>query len=399
MSAREEKEPAELAGAASTETERLVAWLRLLAIGLIAAGSFWGGSPTEEGFREAIVVFSAWGVGLIVWVYVRPVTRRIALVSTAVDVGSITALAILSGGAFSDARAAYFLIPIAVAFRFRPVFTAVAAGSTVVAYVIQAYADSASGRPGATRFIAIHAAYLAWVGLAAVLLSYVLARRTRRVVELEAARRHLLAEALTAEERERTGLAESLHDHAIQNLLSARHDLEEAQDELPHPALRRADSAVAKTVEELRDAIFELHPFVLEQAGLEAALRAVGQRAARRAGFRLHIELRHDGRHPNERLLLIVARELLANVVEHAEARNVWVRLGRESGDLVLSVRDDGRGFDPAVLTSRLAQGHIGIASQRERITTAGGKLDVRSSPGHGTTVEVRIPVAPPVRL
>ena len=95
----------------------------------------------------------------------------------------------------------------------------------------------------------------------------------------------MIAEALSAGERERRALAEGLHDQAIQNLLSARHDLEEVAESGTldaHEALARADAAVEATIAELREAVFELHPYVLEQSGLEAALRAAGQRAARR---------------------------------------------------------------------------------------------------------------------
>jgi two-component system NarL family sensor kinase len=290
-------EPAGFPGIAAGEAERLVGWLRVLAIALIGAGQgLEASSPTEEGFIEVIAAFSAWSVVALVWVHVRPVTARFALVSTIVDVAAITALALLSGGAFSQARLAYLLVPIAVAFRFRPVFTALASVAVTVAYLAQALADPAASRPSAGRFIAVYAGYLAWVGLAACLLSYVLGRRTRRVTELAVARQRLMAEALTAEERERKALAEGLHDHAIQNLLSARHDLEEAAEERSSPPLQRADRAIGSTIDDLREAIFELHPYVLEEAGLAAALRAMGQRAARRAGFRLHVEFDESDR-------------------------------------------------------------------------------------------------------
>jgi hypothetical protein len=96
LSSPEESEHAGLAQEAAAETERLVAWLRLLAIALIGAGqALVEGNPTEEGFFEAILVFSVWGVALLAWVYLRPVTKRVALVSTVVGVAAITALAVL----------------------------------------------------------------------------------------------------------------------------------------------------------------------------------------------------------------------------------------------------------------------------------------------------------------
>jgi two-component system, NarL family, sensor kinase len=375
------------------EGERRVAWLRLAAIPLIvAARSLPHPNPERDSFAIAVAIVSVYAVAVLVWAYTRPVTREFALAATAADVAAITALAVLSGGAFSEARLTYFLIPIAVAFRFQPGLTALASAATVAAYLIQAFVHPAVKRPDAERFIAVQAGYLIWLGMAAVLLSAVLERRTRRVAELAESRRRLIAEARTAEERQRRALADGLHDHAIQNLLSVRHELEEAADSAQHPALGRADTALSDTISALREAVFELHPYVLDQAGLEAALRAVGQRAARQAGFELHFELAYRHRHPHERLVLSASRELLANAARHAHATSVWIELGERGGELVLAVRDDGQGFNPKILPARLAEGHIGLQSQRERIESVGGRLELRSAPGQGTSVTVRLP-------
>jgi two-component system NarL family sensor kinase len=86
------------------------------------------------------------------------------------------------------------------------------------------------------------------------------------------------------------------------------------------------------------------------------------------------------------------ARELLANVVQHAEATEVVVRLFAADGYLDLVVEDDGRGFPPERMAEQLANGHIGLASQRVRIESAGGSMRVTSSPGDGTSVEIRVP-------
>jgi two-component system NarL family sensor kinase len=382
----------ELSGLAA-EAERAVAWLRLPAIVLLVAGRELS-HPNQElnGFVVAISVFSAWSLLLLVWVHRRPVGRTLALAATAVDVAAITVLALLSGGPFSQARLAYFLVPIAVAFRFQPVATAFAAGATAAAYAGQALAHPARNRAEAGRFIAVHTGYLLWTGAAAVLLSTLLWRRTRRVVELAAVRRQLLADVLTAEERERRALAESLHDSAIQNLLSSKHDLEEVAALAPHPSLDRAERALSATVGELRETIFELHPYVLEQAGLEAALRSVSARVARRGGFRVHFDLDYDGSHAREDLLLGVARELLVNAAEHARAANVTVRLQSRDGEVELCVSDDGVGFDTSLIAERLAHGHIGLSSQRLRLESAAGSLELGSAPGRGTVARARLP-------
>jgi two-component system, NarL family, sensor kinase len=131
---------------------------------------------------------------------------------------------------------------------------------------------------------------------------------------------------------------------------------------------------------------------VLEQSGLEAALRAAGQRAARRGGFRMHYSLSSPRHHPQEVLLFAAARELLTNAATHADAANVSVDLQGDDGSIRLVVRDDGRGFDVGLLPQRIAEGHIGLQSQRERVESAGGRFEIRSSPGRGTAVEIDLP-------
>jgi two-component system NarL family sensor kinase len=378
---------------AAAEAERVVAWLRLPAIALLALGQGLAHpNPKEAAFVVALVAFSAWSAGVLAWVHLRPAGERLALAATAVDIAAISVLAVLSGGAFSHARLAFFLVPVAVAFRFRASITAAAAFVTTGAYVIQAVLHPATSQPEAARFIATQAGFLAWVGLACALLSLLLGRRTELVTRLAEERSRLLADALEAEQRERRTLAEALHDHALQNLLSARHELEEAAETTTHPALDRADSALVETVGQLREAVFELHPYVLEQAGLKAALRSVAQQAATRADLALELDLRYENGHPREPLLFSAARELLSNVVRHAGARRVTVRLVEGGGELMLAVEDDGRGFPPERLAERLADGHVGLASQRVRVEAAGGTMDVSSSPGDGTRVAIRLP-------
>ncbi|MER3409736.1 MAG: histidine kinase [Thermoleophilia bacterium] len=379
---------------ATKETERIVAWLRLLVVALLVAGqSIDYPHPHRAAFGLSIIFFLAWSLAVIGYVYARPVTFYVALVITVGDVVAITALALLSGGAFSQAWFAYLLIPIAVAFRFRPAFTAVASGITTVAYLLQALSHPTSKSFQADRVIAVHAGYLLWVGLASVLLSSVLGRRTRFVAQLAAAREQLLADAMSAEDRQRQLLAESLHDEAIQNLLSARHDLQEVSEEIEHPSLIRAEQALAETVRCLRETIMDLHPTVLEHGGLEVALPAVGRRAAQQGGFAVRFDLRYRGRHPQERVLLQAARELLANAVRHSAASEVVVGLRELNGDLVLTVADNGVGFSLDSLTDKAARGHVGLVSQRIRIEGIGGRLEIRSSPGSGTLAEVRIPL------
>ena len=338
MAARRESQapgPSPVVVVYSVEAERIVAWLRLPAILLIAAGEHlnnpndpaWYPLPEHLSFFLALLVYLLWSVAVLAWVHLRPVGPRFTVVTAVFDIAAITALTVLSGGPFSQTRLAYFIIPVVAAFRFRPAVTALAGGAGIVAYLAQAFGHPAAHQPEATRFIAVHAGYLAWVGLAAVTLSAQLQRRTRRIWNLVETRESLLNELVTAEERERQALAESLHDHAIQNLLSIRHELEEASGREGRPALERADATVMETVGELREIVSTLHPYVLEEAGLAAALRLTAERAARRGRFTARVDVEPGPPGSHDRLLIGAARELLANAAAHAAARRVTVRL------------------------------------------------------------------------
>jgi two-component system NarL family sensor kinase len=391
----------------SVETERIVAWLRLPAILLISVGEHlnnpddptWYPSPEHGAFFVALLVYLGLSLGALVWVYLRPVSSRFALVTATLDIAAITALTVSSGGPFSESRLAYFLIPVVAAFRFLPVVTALAGGAGIVAYLAQAFSHPAASQPEAARFIAVHAGYLAWTSIAAVTLSALLQRRTRQVWSLVETRESLLSELLTAEERERQALAESLHDHAVQNLLSIRHELEEASERQGCAALDRADAMLMETVGELRETVATLHPYVLEEAGIAASLRVAAEWAARRGGFAASIDVDADQVGPNDRLLIGAARELLANAAAHAAARRVTVRLSHIKGETRLVVSDDGAGFDPDGVSKHLAEGHIGLASQRLRVESAGGEMDIVSAPGEGSTIVIRLPSEPEVDL
>jgi two-component system NarL family sensor kinase len=383
--------------------ETTVAWLRLAAIGLFAAAErFPPPGNHDVAFFSVLGGYAVWSVARLVRLRRRPAAPRGGLVSSAIDILVITALSMLSSGPFSLTRLGYFFVPVTVAFRYRPALTLTATAVSIVAYVSQPLLDigpdqgCASGGESCdlVGFVALQAGVLAWVGVACAALSAAVARRSREIESLAADRERLLAEALAAETRERRALAEGLHDGAVQSLLAARHDLEEVEARAPDDAaLTRADDALLGVVRELRSAIFELHPHVLEEAGLEAAVRQLADAAAQRGGFTLTLELDQlPVRAEPDRLLFDAGRELLANVTKHAGAHNVTVTLHELEGRRTLSVLDDGAGFEPGVLSERLTHGHIGLESHRVRLESAGGELEVGPAPGGGTIATARVP-------
>ena len=314
--------------------------------------------------------------------------------ATGVDIVAISVLAVLSGGAFSHARLAFFLVPVAVAFRFRPAITA--RRSVVDDGGLRASRPSlhpASRRAGGGA-LHRHAGGVPRVGRRSPASSSRCCSHDApsSVARLAEERSRLLADALEAEQRERKALAESLHDHAIQNLLSARHELEEAGEARPHPALDRADAALTETVGQLRDAVFDLHPYVLDEAGLEAALRSLAQQAATRAAA--SAPARPQLRRPPPPG---AARSSRPRASSWPTSSSMPRRTERDvalagiDGASSSSSSDDGRGFPPERLAERLADGHVGLASQRVRVEAAGGSMHVSSRPRAGTRVEIRL--------
>jgi len=343
-------------------------------------------------FAALLIGYAALALGWLIFVLVRDVGPWAGWVSTAADVTAVVALCIASGGATSVLLPVFFLLPISVAFQYRPRLTAIVGVCTAVGYqvvwIIYSKRDDAVGFPDE---VYLYFGFLLWLAAATTALSYVLVRRSATVISLMDVRRQLIAESMDAEERERRQLAEDLHDGPLQNVLAARLDVEEALERNPDDMLVAAESALRETAAQLRSTVTTLHPQVLAQLGLTAALRELADLYARR-GFEMSVSVDDVGHPDCQELLYRVARELLTNVTRHARATTIEFTLTRADGRTTLTVADDGAGFDPAVVPERVAQGHIGLASHIVRVESVGGTFDVTSTPGSGTRVVVTVP-------
>jgi signal transduction histidine kinase len=215
-----------------------------------------------------------------------------------------------------------------------------------------------------------------------------LERHASRLAEISRSRGRLVSQVLQAEENERRRLSEALHDHALQDLLVARQGMP------PDSGGRaeRARESIERAIKELRGAIFDLHPAVLEHAGLEAALREVADREAERAGFRAEIDVDPDACGRFDALLFVLGREQLRNAAKHSGATEVGVLIARNNGRVVMEVSDNGRGLDPDGRHVAIEHGHIGLASSAERVEALGGRLEIESRPGGGTRIRTTIP-------
>ena len=201
----------------------------------------------------------------------------------------------------------------------------------------------------------------------------------------------LAAQVMQADERARRDIAQNLHDQALQTLLTANQELQEASP--GRSGVIRAHSVVSATIEELREAVASLHPVTLEQGGLKTALAAVARRAQRQGGFETIIDVEPELPSMRDELIVAIARELLNNVAAHAEAKHVEVGVRRVDRNVELCVSDDGKGIEPGRRQEALEEGHIGLASASHRIEISGGALKLGQNEHGGTVARAILPL------
>jgi two-component system NarL family sensor kinase len=319
--------------------------------------------------------------------------RGLARTEPFADLAAIVALTYTSGGPFSETAMALFVLPLLAAARLRPYLTAAWAAAAVAAYVLLSLAHPALGEPDAGARMIGQIGYLLWTGAAATLLSHTLARRDAAIAHLADEHSQLAAHALTAEQRERRRIAELLHDESIQTLSLARHELMDYHRTGSGDSFHRAEDAIHQTMAQLRGEIFELHPYVLDHAGLPAALRTFADRSAARLGAEIAVAVDPAAAGHADELIVVLARELLSNIARHSGASCVAITVAVDAERVELEVRDNGLGFEPDRRAAALEQGHIGLASSEQRVRSAGGELVIASAAGRGTTVRATLPL------
>jgi signal transduction histidine kinase len=209
--------------------------------------------------------------------------------------------------------------------------------------------------------------------------------------------RSLVGLLAAAEDAERKRLAEALHDDTLQLLAVANVELGTLRHvELEPGVLRRvarAEEMIRRASESLRLLVFDLYPPDLERHGLLAALEELTAQVFADDTF---IELASDLEREIGASVIAAAfrivQEALANVRRHAKASRVTIHLAHDGDDLVVTVRDDGVGFDATDVTMRA--GHLGLRSMRERAESREGSLDVYRAVPSGTIVSLRLPDA-----
>jgi two-component system NarL family sensor kinase len=214
-------------------------------------------------------------------------------------------------------------------------------------------------------------------------------------------REALLASAIEASERERGRIASDLHDGVVQDVAGVAFGLaplataaEQRGARGEADALNSSMRTLRQGVRDLRTLLVEIHPPSLESAGLHAALSdLLSPLRADGIATELLVADEAAGGSGADALVYRVAHEALRNVKTHAGAATVRVEVTRPTPRTTrLVVADDGRGFAAGEPAARAGDGHVGLSLLADLVRQSGGTLDVRSSPGRGTTVQLEVP-------
>ena len=371
--------------------------LRLALIALIALLVSVSGVQhwLDTAFVTVLAVYTVATVGWLLFLLRTPYRRWYSWAATAVDVLFVVALCVVSGAATMWLLPVFFLLPIPVVFLDNPVVTAALGLAATAGYLVAWLVYAGREEPVAfPRLVYVQLGAMLWLTVALTALAYALRRRAARVQSLLEVRGRLVAEVLQADARNSRLLSEQLHDGPLQNLLAARFDLNALRTNPTAANIDRVEAALTESAAALRSTVSTLHPQVLDQAGLAAAVRLLITGHQQRWEMPIDGDLDEVGRPPGQDMLYRAARELLNNAVKHSRATRLQVRLRREGDGVTLVVADDGVGFDPDVLADRVAWGHIGLASLVEGIEAMGGSVKLDTAPGTGTTVTVTLPDA-----
>jgi signal transduction histidine kinase len=206
-------------------------------------------------------------------------------------------------------------------------------------------------------------------------------------------------------EHERQQIARNIHDGPIQMLVSTMFNIQLLKEMLDNPQLEteinQIGFSVKNTIQELRGVVNELRPPSLVRFGLTRTIRAHAEEFNEKHP---ELDLLHELEDDQNRLpadiclaLFRIYQEALNNIIRHAGATRASVTLAFEEETAVLEIQDNGRGLDALPdLISQTEQGHFGLAGMQERAEGARGQFNIRSAPGKGTTVTVKIPLGKP---
>jgi signal transduction histidine kinase len=161
------------------------------------------------------------------------------------------------------------------------------------------------------------------------------------------------------------------------------------------PRLEEAKALAVHTIEEVHRMILDLRPSVLDDLGLQSAIRWYADRHLTARGISMRCEFdAPDRRFPAafETAIFRVCQEAMSNIARHAHAESVLIQLSEGDGAIRIEIEDDGRGFEPKNV-SHAERRHFGLMGIEERVEILGGKVKIDSAPGQGTRVRLEVPL------
>lgn len=221
--------------------------------------------------------------------------------------------------------------------------------------------------------------------------------RTLELQQKEIARGELLRKVITAQEEERKRIARELHDETSQALAALVLALETASLAKLPERVHNLKALAVKTLDGLHRIIFDLRPALLDDLGLQSAIRWYTEGHLEPLGFKIHFNVTgQERRLPSEMetTLFRVVQEAITNVAKHSEGENVTINLQFGPRMVAVTIEDDGKGFDLEKVVGSSAIGlGLGVLGMKERVTLLDGTFRIESRPGEGTRVYVEIPL------
>ena len=380
--------------------ESELAWMRHACL------LFWGIATYQLGYRVGVnSVWITYTCGVLYTIALHWRLRDESHIKATAFLGTVADsvltffMCYVTGGLESIFVPFFYLTVLSGAFRYgvqETIGMLILNGSLVT--LLFALRDTAPRHVG---LLALHYVYLAFAtGLGAMLASWARDNLAIALAQSSALRKErdrsnaLLQRLIGTQEEERKQTASDLHDRMGARLFALRHGLEKsialAGD---GTALRRQLEGLSAEASacgaDVRAIMNELRPTVLDELGFYEALSEYLSSLSGAVPFRLESHLDptlHKWRSRQDAMLFRLVQEALLNARKHARAGRVSVRFALEADDIVLTVEDDGCGFESASVPI----GHYGLLTMRERADVSGGRLEIRSASGRGTRVSVR---------
>jgi PAS domain S-box-containing protein len=220
-----------------------------------------------------------------------------------------------------------------------------------------------------------------------------------RLRKSDAERQRLLTHLVRAQEEERARIAADVHDDSLQALAAVKMRLDMLTSSLDEPQRARLDAVHADldaAATRLRKLLFQLRPSALDNDTIGAAIeQLLSESFAGQEVCTVVADTLQTAPPPDIRVVVYrIVQEAVANILKHAKASRVEVHLDDHDGGLLVTVRDNGAGFDYEQARRAQPPGHLGLSTMRERAEIAGGWLGVETSPGGGTVVGFWVPSA-----